>query len=341
MPYAVVFSGGGALGSWEVGCYRELLVRHNCALPSCVTGASAGALNAAAICAGMSIDQISQLWMDLRNSDVYAPSVTVKAVGWALTRCAVAGSLKPLVEYASAKGSVLDTKPLEKTLTRIFNGYEPAFLNSPIWFAISLTNLTTKAKEMFYKTPPGAALPPNFRQTTLPKEQPPEWKPVTGYVILRQALMGTTALPLLFPSFQSYFDGGVLLNQPISPAIQIMDAILDPDSTITAPLDIFVFIPDPESLGETKGLPSIATTVLTTWLSASLLSQITTVKWRNEIRRQSGQGPIRLCVVRPSADFTAGLLDFGKDVPGLIAQGAKDCAARLSRFDPQNDKTWY
>jgi len=341
MPYAVVFSGGGALGSWEVGCYEKLLAHHDGKLPVCVTGASAGALNAAAICAGMSVVQIQGLWTKLKNADVYIPCVTVKAVGWALTRCAVSGSLKPLIDYLASKGSVLDTRPLEKSLGAIFNGYEAAFLGSPIWFAISLTNLTTKAKEMFYKTPPGTALPARLQQTTLPKEQPPEWKPVTSYVILRQALMGTTALPLLFPSFQNYFDGGVLLNQPISPAIQIMDTILDPDSNAEAPLDIFVLIPDPESLGETKALPSIATTVLTTWLSASLLSQITTVKWRNKIRSQSGQGPIRLCVVRPSADFTVGLLDFGKDVPRLIAQGASDCSARLGRFDPGNENTWY
>jgi predicted acylesterase/phospholipase RssA len=341
MPYAVVFSGGGALGSWEVGCYRELLSQRNGELPACVTGASAGALNAAAICAGMSVDQIRNLWMNLKNTDVYVPSVTVKAAGWALARCALTGSLKPLADYASSKGSVLDTRPLEKTLATIFDGYEAAFLGSPIWFAISLTNLTTKNKEMFYKTPPGTPLPAKFQQTSLPKEQPPEWKPVTGYLVLRQALMGTTALPILFPSFQNYFDGGVLLNQPISPAIQIMDAILDPAGNANAPLDIFVFIPDPESLGETKGLPSIATTILTTWLSASLLSQITTVKWRNKIRRQADQGEIRLCVVRPSADFTAGLLDFGKEVDALIQQGAADCAARLSRFDVQNDNTWY
>jgi len=60
MPYAVVFSGGGALGSWEVGCYRALLTHHGGELPACVTGASAGALNAAAITSGMSADEIAE-----------------------------------------------------------------------------------------------------------------------------------------------------------------------------------------------------------------------------------------------------------------------------------------
>jgi predicted acylesterase/phospholipase RssA len=341
MPYAVVFSGGGALGSWEVGCYRALLAHYGQEPPVCVTGASAGALNAAAITAGMSADEIGELWTNLKNREVFAPNITVKAAGWALTRSALTGSLEPLMKYARGKASVFDTRPLEKTLAKIFAGREGKFLGSPIWFAISLTNLTTKSKEMFFKTPPGEALPARFQQTTLPKEQPPEWKPVTGYKILNQALMGTTALPILFPSFESYFDGGVLLNQPISPAIQIMDHILDPDDDADRPVDIFVFIPDPESLGETKNLPAIAATVLTTWLSASLLSQIATVKWRNKLRSQAGKGAIRLCVVRPSADFTAGLLDFGKDVSKLIDQGARDCAARLSRFDPANENTWY
>src|SRR5579863_7718557 len=170
MAYAVVFSGGGARGSWEVGCYQQLLAHHGNEAPACVTGASAGALNAAAICAGMSLDQIRGLWMNLRNKDVYARGVTLKAVGWALTRCAFSRSLAPLTKYAGSRESVFDTRPLQQTLGAIFNGYEAAFLGSPMWYAISLTNLTTKAKEMFYKTPPGAALPAKFQQTTLPKE---------------------------------------------------------------------------------------------------------------------------------------------------------------------------
>ena len=194
---------------------------------------------------------------------------------------------------------------------------------------------------MFYKCPPGEVLPQSFQSANLIKEQPAVWRPVTGYKVLEQALMGTTALPLVFPPFQNYFDGGVLLNQPISPAIQIMDTILDPRNKNEAPLDIYVFIPDPESLGKTGGLPSISWTVLSTWLSQSLLSQITMVKWRNKIRSSSGQGPIRLCVVRPSRDFTADLLDFGKDVDTLIRQGKEDCLARFRMFDKQNENTWY
>lgn len=341
MPYAVVFSGGGALASWEVGCYQHLLASRNAELPACVTGASAGALNAAGICCGMSPAQLQGIWSNLRPSDVFLNNISYRSAAWALTRCAATSSIAPLVQFANETSGVLDTTPLAKTIAAIFNGYETAFLTSPTWFAISLTNLTAQSKEMFYKVPPGTALPASFQQATLPKEQPPVWTPVTSYVLLRQALMGTTALPLLFPPFGSYFDGGVLLNQPISPAIQIMDALVDPENTLTEPIDVFVLMPTPESLGVTTGLPSIANTVLTSWLSASLVSQIQTVKWRNKIRSLSGQGPIRLCVVRPSADLPATLLQFGKAVDAMVDQGRQDCTARLSWFDPANEQTWY
>ena len=341
MAYAVVFSGGGALGAWEVGCYKSVLAAHGDQPPACVTGASAGALNAAAITAGMSVGQISEFWVSLKASNVFTPDISIASVLWTLAKCAVRMSKAPLFRFADSKKSVLKTEALLGTLTTIFNGFESAFLHSPIWFAISLTNLTTRTKEIFYKIPPGSFLPASFQVATLPKEQPPVWRPVNSYMILRQALMGTTALPLLFPPFESYFDGGVLLNQPISPAIQIMDAILDPDNKLCEPLDIYVFIPEPEALGTTEGLPSIATTVLSTWLSASLLSQVAMAKWRNRIRIQAGKGAIRLCVVRPSADFQAGLLDFGKNVSSLIDQGEKDCSARLEIFDPANEYTWY
>ena len=57
-PYGVVFSGGGALGAWEVGCLHSLLRRHETKYPLVVAGASAGALNAAGLALGMTVGEL-------------------------------------------------------------------------------------------------------------------------------------------------------------------------------------------------------------------------------------------------------------------------------------------
>src|ERR1700722_7474751 len=76
--YAVVFSGGGAFGAWEVGAYDEILSRHHGHPPTIVTGASAGALNAAAICAGVSPADLQKLWTGLTPDKVYRSQVRVR-----------------------------------------------------------------------------------------------------------------------------------------------------------------------------------------------------------------------------------------------------------------------
>ena len=68
--YGIVFSGGGALGAWEVGAYRAIRLQHGTD-PTVVSGASAGALNAVAICAGMSADCLEKTWTELQVDKIY------------------------------------------------------------------------------------------------------------------------------------------------------------------------------------------------------------------------------------------------------------------------------
>src|SRR3712207_5353872 len=77
--YAIVFSGGGALGAWEVGCFKTIMRHHN-ELPAIVTGASAGALNAAGICARLSPSELENLWCTLRPEEVYSRALRVRTV---------------------------------------------------------------------------------------------------------------------------------------------------------------------------------------------------------------------------------------------------------------------
>jgi len=156
--YGIVFSGGGALGAWEVGCYDAIKGKNGGAAPLIVTGASAGALNAVGVCAGMQPPQLEELWSSITSADVYR----FRFDGWdalKIARRAIKIVLrKSIVEFLSSCDSVYDSSALSTTLTKKLSNYYPSFSQSDMYFAISLTNLTHGKREYFYKTPVGERL---------------------------------------------------------------------------------------------------------------------------------------------------------------------------------------
>jgi len=98
---ALVLSGGGAKGAWEVGVAAALI---EAGLPiALVAGSSAGALNAAMIAAGR-VDRLEALWRGLERDKVYTLRAPVFFAGllpgW-LTLLALDGA-----------GSLFDPQPL-------------------------------------------------------------------------------------------------------------------------------------------------------------------------------------------------------------------------------------
>jgi NTE family protein len=327
--YGIVFSGGGALGAWEVGCYRAIRSLYGDRVPRVVTGASAGAINAVGVCAGMLPQQLEEIWSKISDADVYRPRfgrwIYGKLMFAALMKLSATETAK---QFLQEHRSLYDTTPLHQTLTRILDGYYHQFCQSQTRCALTVTNLTQNKKELFYKLPPGETLPDEALAGSLAGS----WQKILSLDMLVQALMGSTAIPILFPPFGVYFDGGVLLNQPITPAIAL------------GALNLFVVVPSSEALGATDNLLAIASTLATIWLSASMFAQLDNVRLRNRIRENTGDTKIRLCMIRPPRDLTrlgVTLLSFGKAVPEMVANGDMVARQRLDRFDPSNDKTWY
>jgi len=331
-PYGVVFSGGGALGAWEVGCYRSLLSRFGGRAPAVVTGASAGAINAVGVAAQMQPPQLAELWAGLTNEDVYRLKIGlgdyVRFGFSAVRRLSVSEAVK---RFVTSETSIYDTSPLQRTLLRILAGYFQSFAQSPTTAVLSLTNLTRGSKEFFFKLPNGGSVPANAQKGAL-------WTRMDSLDLVVQALMGSTALPILFPPFAgTFFDGGVLMNQPITPAL----ALGEPQGVYS----YFVVIPSSNRLGAVGNIAQIGGTLASTWLSLSLVGQIENIKLRNFIRRSSGKPAFRICVIRPPRDITENLgvdlLSFGKNVNAMVSDGEQSCSDRLARFDPANDDTWY
>ncbi|MGB1274583.1 MAG: patatin-like phospholipase family protein [Nannocystaceae bacterium] len=70
MPTGLVLSGGGARGAFQVGVWKVLHEDRRAfdgALPSVISGTSAGALNGALIAAGLTPEQILDFWLDIAD----------------------------------------------------------------------------------------------------------------------------------------------------------------------------------------------------------------------------------------------------------------------------------
>ncbi|MGQ0446242.1 MAG: hypothetical protein ACT4O2_14235, partial [Beijerinckiaceae bacterium] len=130
-------------------------------------------------------------------------------------------------------------------------------------------------------------------------------------------LMGSTAIPILFPPVEHMFDGGVLLNQPLNPAIVLGEA-----------LDVynyFVVIPASERLGSTENMLEIVQTLLNTWLSRSLIYQVENIELENKINVALSEPKVNVCIIRPQEDITTSYgvtaLSFGKNVGEMVSDG--------------------
>lgn len=309
----MVFSGGGALAAWQVGCLKTLIARHG-RPPNIVSGASAGALNAVGVCCGLPAERIGEFWAELTPKDVYSLSVGWKWIGgYAFPRLLRAVLInrssmrKAFSQVLAGLQSVLDTSPLRTTLEKILQPLERAFLASDTRLAISVTDLSTTKRLFYYRADPA------FR---CPDRESQEWRPISNIESLTTILIATTALPILFPSHQGLFDGGIMRNQPVGP-------VVDFGATL-----IYVLIPAPDVPRQAANVPQIVSALVRVWTSMSFDLQMDVIKTRNRVRKAAGHPQIKLCTVRPRGDlvedYGVNLLSFGKRVAQLVDAGERD-----------------
>jgi predicted acylesterase/phospholipase RssA len=322
--YGVVFSGGGALGAWEVGAYRRLRSLHGID-PGIVSGASAGALNAVAVSAQMTVDDMQAQWEGLTSKSVY------KRNFGAITYLRFAfdtfwyGLPAAASNYLKNNNSVFNNAPLRETLERTFSKLDQKWAESNVRCVFSLTSLPERQIHYFYKLPSGEKLPEELEASNA-------WTSISEIGGVYSPLMGSTGLPILFPPTANYFDGGVLLNEPILAALKLY-----------RPTILYIITPSLEALLPVGSILEIGSTLLNAWLRMSLDYQIERIKIYNE--KRSYDQKLKVCIIRPSHDLTrrysVSLLDFGKNVRQLVLDGDMAAASKLGRFKDEHESTWY
>ncbi len=96
---ALVLSGGGARGAYQVGVWKFLLEMGW--KPDLICGTSVGAINAAAIGSGMNLDELINIWKTLERGSIYRISLLKQLLSIFMRR-----NMQP----------IMDTEPFKRFL---------------------------------------------------------------------------------------------------------------------------------------------------------------------------------------------------------------------------------
>lgn len=223
---ALMLSGGGARGAYQVGVLRRIARECPTAVPGILTGVSAGGINAAFLAASQEpftgkLETLSAVWERLRIDDVFnvdLRALTERGLRWGSRL--LAGGKHPL----RPARSMIDTAPLRALLERLLQpdstGGIPGIKRSleAGWLqAIALTgsSYTTGQSVTWVQKRDGCAI------GTWERPQRKSEDCLLGV----EHVMASSALPFLFPAVKVngawYGDGGIRLTSPLSPAVHL------------------------------------------------------------------------------------------------------------------------
>ncbi len=224
----LVIAGAGARGAYEVGALSVVIpwLKARGEAPRVIVGTSAGAINALLVAALLDVDDAEEaaqqalgLWRGAARTGVFRP-LLLTAPGFAaryLARLAGIGD--------SPVTSVLDPAPLRRTLSR-FEHWPQLHENISSGVLESVALITTATgrhrTEVFVEQGSAVELPPDDAARRI------------AYVPARlsaEHVMASAAIPVAFPPVRLsddegaagdwYLDGGVRLNAPIKPALDL------------------------------------------------------------------------------------------------------------------------
>jgi len=217
-PLALVLSGGGARGAYEVGVLRHALgalaprLGPN-ARPSIFCGTSVGAINACAIAAhydqpDFGVYLLGERWKHIRLDDVFR-------LGWGdLTGLArwIMGSPRP-----DGPRSLLDATPLAELVRAGIPWralHQGVAERAVLGVTVSATDVETGHTVVFVDTSE-PALPAS-------RDRAIDWTTVR---LTAQHALASAAIPIIFPAVRVagrvYTDGSLRQNTPISPALRL------------------------------------------------------------------------------------------------------------------------
>ncbi len=217
---ALVLTGGGARGAYQVGVLKalvELLPDQKASPFTILCGSSAGSINASVLACHASrfavgVRRLEHVWANLRSERVF------RADPWGMTWNSLRwfASLFRSRHRRTSHRSLLDSTPLRDLLTRIihFDHIERSLERGDLYaLSVTCSGYSSGESISFFQGRPEIESWQRFRRAGAAAQ------------IGIDHLMASSALPLLFPAVKinrEYFgDGSVRYLAPISPALHL------------------------------------------------------------------------------------------------------------------------
>ncbi|MFO0665160.1 MAG: patatin-like phospholipase family protein [Polyangiaceae bacterium] len=214
---ALILSGGGARGAYEVGVlwyvFDELSrIRKGPPRIDIISGTSVGAINGCYLAAHLSdpvigLRRLVHLWSELELTRV---------LGFGMKQ--VVGLPKLLVGGGTDGTGIFDLRPMADLVSReigwraVSRSLRKGRLRA---LTVSTTEVATGRTVVFMQTSPDASIPTSAPPRTLFRSD----------MIGPQHALASAAIPLLFPPVriddELYLDGGLRQNTPIAPALRL------------------------------------------------------------------------------------------------------------------------
>jgi len=303
---ALVLSGGGARAAYQVGVLKAMAEWMPTDAPSpfqVLIGASAGALNAAALVARAAnfreaVRVLEKVWADFSVDQVVRVDPLTMLRGglhWMLSLSTGGWLMAP-------PRSLLDNSPLRELLQRTIplRDIVASVTSGPTYaLAVATTSYASGQAVAFFEGVPALQ----------------EWHRVRRAGVRRaidlDVLMASAAIPFIFPATsvdgQYYGDGAMRQLAPLSPAVHLgANRLLvigtrgEPEAATTA--DVPARAPSPGNL-----LGFVLDSLFTDGLAIDLerLGQINALIRAGAPGEHDGRRPIETCVIQPSEDPTA------------------------------------
>ena len=314
---ALVLSGGGARGAYQVGVLRYIAARRPFARFPIVTGVSAGAINASFLAGstdafGGAVNALAEHWLSLSTDQVFRtdmPSLAGNVLKVLLNLGSGGSTLAPGVR------GLVETAPLREFLDGLI---EPDAVAANVEagrlraLAISATAYDTGRTVTYIQGESRLETWERFRRRAVHNR------------ITLDHVMASAAIPLFFPAVRVngrfFGDGSLRQSHPLSPAIHLgADRILAISSRWQAPVE------EPVEEHETTYPP--AAQVLGLLFNSIFLDNLDMDAERlrrvNDLLRRVpdsrrwlvSERPVRLLVLRPSSDIGRVARQYESSIP--------------------------
>lgn len=224
---ALVVSGAGARGAYEAGAVRALLpvLLAGDAIPQILVGTSAGALNVAGLAAYAHLgaekaaEEVMAAWSDASLTGVFSPVGSLLRTGGATLARLIGLPVRP-------PAGLLDTSPMRTTLDALVPWdqlHENVRTGKVRAIAVTATSLATGGTVVFVEHNDDVRLPGYDAHRNIS---------YVSTALTVDHLLASAAIPILFQPIRItdekndeyagwYIDGGLLLNTPIKPALEL------------------------------------------------------------------------------------------------------------------------